>query len=108
MIFLEIAVVVLLVLLNGFFAMSELAVVLSRPSRLLQLANSGSKGRGSLWIYLAIQVAFYLRFRSALRSSAFSLAPSAGPLWRASWATVWKRSQLLRRMASRLQSHWSS
>jgi magnesium and cobalt exporter, CNNM family len=44
MIFFEIAVVLLLVLLNGFFAMSELAVVSSRPTRLRQLANSGSKG----------------------------------------------------------------
>ena len=42
---LEIAVVLLLVLLNGFFAMSELAVVSSRPTRLRQLANSGSRVR---------------------------------------------------------------
>ena len=41
---LEIAVVVLLVLLNGFLAMSELAVVSSRRTRLERLAASGLAG----------------------------------------------------------------
>jgi putative hemolysin len=41
MIALEIAVVGLIVLLNGFFAMSELAIVSSRRPRLQQLAASG-------------------------------------------------------------------
>ncbi|MFZ9935387.1 MAG: CNNM domain-containing protein, partial [Arenimonas sp.] len=35
----EIAIVILLVLLNGFFALSEMAVVTSRKSRLKQLAQ---------------------------------------------------------------------
>jgi putative hemolysin len=41
---LEIIVVVLLVLLNGFFAMSELAIVSSRRGRLERLAADGSAG----------------------------------------------------------------
>ena len=41
---LEIFVVVLLVLLNGFFAMSELAIVSSRQGRLERLAGDGSVG----------------------------------------------------------------
>jgi len=40
----EIAVVLLLILLNGFFAMSELAVVNSRRGRLEQLAAQGHRG----------------------------------------------------------------
>lgn len=40
----EISVVVLLILLNGFFAMSELAIVSARRTRLKQLADDGSKG----------------------------------------------------------------
>ena len=41
---LEIAVIVLLVLLNGAFAMSELAIVSSRRSRLVALQRKGSAG----------------------------------------------------------------
>ena len=41
---LEIVVVVLLVLLNGFFAMSELAIVSARQGRLERLAADGSAG----------------------------------------------------------------
>ncbi len=41
---LELAIVGLLILLNGFFAMSELALVSSRPGRLRQLAESGNRG----------------------------------------------------------------
>lgn len=40
----EIAVLVALVLLNGFFAMSELAVVSARRPRLKMLADGGSRG----------------------------------------------------------------
>ena len=40
----EIAVVVFLVLLNGFFAMSELAIVSSRRARLKPLAEGGHRG----------------------------------------------------------------
>jgi len=41
---LEIAVVLALVLLNGFFAMSEIAVVSARPARLETLARKGGRG----------------------------------------------------------------
>ncbi|MFT4183179.1 MAG: hemolysin family protein [Rhizobium sp.] len=41
---LEIAIVVLLTILNGVLAMSELAVVSSRPARLKVLADQGSRG----------------------------------------------------------------
>lgn len=44
MVYLEIAVVLLLILLNGFFAMSELAVVSARKGRLQQLARDGRRG----------------------------------------------------------------
>lgn len=44
MITLEIAVIILLSLLNGFFAMSELAVVSARRVRLQQMAEDGSRG----------------------------------------------------------------
>src|SRR5512147_2191144 len=43
-VFFEIVIILLLVLLNGFFAMSELAVVSSRKGRLKQMANEGSRG----------------------------------------------------------------
>ncbi|MGE0748327.1 MAG: hemolysin family protein [Rhodospirillales bacterium] len=44
---LEIAVVGLLILINGFFAMSELALVSSRRGRLQQLAQTGRRGAAS-------------------------------------------------------------
>ncbi|MGB4102029.1 MAG: hemolysin family protein [Alphaproteobacteria bacterium] len=40
----ELAIVLLLILLNGFFAMAELAIVSARRARLKQLADDGSKG----------------------------------------------------------------
>lgn len=40
----EIVVVLVLILLNGFFAMSEIAIVSSRKSKLEQAAANGSKG----------------------------------------------------------------
>lgn len=43
-VWLEIAIVVGLTLLNGFFAMAELAIVSSRRIRLQQMAESGSQG----------------------------------------------------------------
>ena len=44
MLFWELLIVFLLILLNGFFAMSELAVVSSRRMRLEQMAQNGSTG----------------------------------------------------------------
>jgi magnesium and cobalt exporter, CNNM family len=43
-VWLELAIVVGLILLNGFFAMAEMAVVSSRRLRLQQLAEAGSRG----------------------------------------------------------------
>lgn len=40
----EISIIALLILLNGFFAMSELAVVSARRARLQQMAQAGSRG----------------------------------------------------------------
>lgn len=44
MVSLELAAVLFLILLNGFFAMSELAVVSARKIRLQQMAEEGSRG----------------------------------------------------------------
>lgn len=44
MIALEVAIVLLLVLLNGFFAMAELAVVSARRGRLQRMAREGNRG----------------------------------------------------------------
>jgi putative hemolysin len=44
MLYIEIAVVVVLICVNGLLAMSELAVVSSRPSRLSAMADKGSVG----------------------------------------------------------------
>ncbi|MFM7442592.1 MAG: CNNM domain-containing protein, partial [Tabrizicola sp.] len=42
--FLEIAIVFILTLVNGVLAMSELAIVSSRPARLKVMADNGSRG----------------------------------------------------------------
>ncbi|MBB3399424.1 CBS domain containing-hemolysin-like protein [Rhizobium sp. BK538] len=41
---LEISIVILLTIVNGVLAMSELAVVSARPARLKVLADQGSRG----------------------------------------------------------------
>ena len=40
----DVAIILALILVNGLFAMSELAIVSARPARLQALVNSGSKG----------------------------------------------------------------
>ena len=45
MLYLEIAIVVVLICLNGLLAMSELAVVSSRPARLKAMIDRGVQGR---------------------------------------------------------------
>ncbi|MFM6988169.1 MAG: hemolysin family protein [Arenimonas sp.] len=45
---LELAIVLVLILLNGFFALSEMAVVTSRKSRLKQLAQGSSRAKAAL------------------------------------------------------------
>src|SRR3569832_1564360 len=44
MVTLEIAVVVILIVINGFLAMAELAIVSSRPARLKMMADQGTGG----------------------------------------------------------------
>ena len=43
----DLLVLLLLVILNGLFAMSEIAVISSRDARLQKLANEGRRGAGS-------------------------------------------------------------
>ncbi|MFO1120663.1 MAG: CNNM domain-containing protein, partial [Rhodospirillales bacterium] len=43
----DLIIILLLILLNGFFAMSELALVSSRRARLKQFADEGRRGAGS-------------------------------------------------------------
>lgn len=45
--FFEIAVIVALILMNGLFAMTEIAVVSARPMRLKTLAGQGARGAGA-------------------------------------------------------------
>ena len=47
MLYLEIGTVVVLILVNGFLAMSELAIVSARPARLRAMADRGVKGASS-------------------------------------------------------------
>lgn len=45
--YIEIAIVILLTLINGLFAMSELAIVSARPARLKLMVNRGNKAAGT-------------------------------------------------------------
>src|SRR3984885_11959693 len=44
MLTLQLSIVFLLILINGFFAMAEIALVTARPARLQPLASGGSRG----------------------------------------------------------------
>src|SRR5271168_1578501 len=44
MLTLQLSIVLLLILVNGFFAMAEIALVSARPARLQPLAAAGSRG----------------------------------------------------------------
>src|SRR5271170_2549730 len=44
MLLLHLSIILFLILLNGFFAMAEIALVSARPARLQPLADSGSGG----------------------------------------------------------------
>jgi hypothetical protein len=72
-IFIELAIIFVLVLANGFFAASELAVMSSRRSRLEDQANARKSGADKALILLVS------------RSSARCPVRSAGPGWAASW-----------------------
>ena len=64
-VFFEIVIIVLLILLNGFFAMSEMAVVSSRTGRLKQMAKEGNRGARPRLGSPMIRGAFCRPFRSA-------------------------------------------
>jgi len=49
----EIAIVILLTLVNGLFAMSELAIVSARPARLKLMMNKGNKAAGTALLLAA-------------------------------------------------------
>ncbi|HEV7417289.1 MAG TPA: CNNM domain-containing protein, partial [Tianweitania sediminis] len=44
MVYIEVLIVVVLIIINGLLAMSELAIVSSRPARLKAMADKGSTG----------------------------------------------------------------
>ena len=66
-VFLELAIVVGLILLNGFFAMAELAIVSSRRIRLQQMAEAGTRAPRAPWHSPIIRAAFCPPSRSASR-----------------------------------------
>jgi putative hemolysin len=85
MIWQEILIILLLILLNGFFALSELAVVSSRRARLLQYAEEGRRGAATAirlaedptGFLSAVQVGITL---IAILSGAYGEAALAAPL----------------------------
>ena len=90
----QIAVIVLLILLNGFFAMSETALVSSRKARLRQRAEEGEKGaRAALELadspnrFLStVQIGISL---IGVLAGAFGGAALAGPLAEALRGVPW-------------------
>lgn len=63
----EILIIIGLILLNGVFSMSEVAMISARKSRLSTDAKKGSKAARKLWTCLAIPTDFCLPYRLALR-----------------------------------------
>lgn len=81
----QIAIVFVLILINGFFAMSELAVVSARPVRLRQLAKDGHTGAATALDLAEEPTAFLSTVQVwislvAIISGAYSGATFAGPL----------------------------
>ena len=62
----EALIILVLILLNGFFAMAEIAVVSSQKVRLKQLAREGTGRPGGPWNWPMLRPAFYPPSRSAL------------------------------------------
>jgi putative hemolysin len=62
----EILVLTILILVNGFFALSEIALVSSKRMRLEQRKNEGSKGAKVALNYLIIPKTFCLQFKLGL------------------------------------------
>jgi putative hemolysin len=89
----DIALLLFLILLNGVLAMSEIAVVSSRQSRLQKLADDGQPGcLARRWRCITSRRSFCPPFRSASPRSASSVAPSARRGWRRRWRLADARS----------------
>ena len=69
MLTLQLSIVLLLILLNGFFAMAEIALVSARPARLQPLAAQGNRGAEAALELKATRRGSSRRCRSASRSS---------------------------------------
>ena len=88
----ELLILLVLILLNGFFAMSEMAVVSSRKTRLQQWANDKRPGAGSA-LALASQPSFFLSTIQVgitligITSGAFGEAALSADL--AQWLSQW-------------------
>ncbi len=72
----ELATVIVLIVINGLLAMSELAIVSSRPARLAILVEKKSPAHAVPWRSPPIPENFSPRFRSASRWWAFCLVRS--------------------------------
>jgi len=59
----ELLIISLLILLNGFFALSEIALVSSKKTRLEQLKNAGKKGSRTALRLLKIPKVFFHQSR---------------------------------------------
>jgi CBS domain containing-hemolysin-like protein len=101
---LDVAIIVLLVMLNGVFAMSELAIVSSRRPRLRALAKAGRKGAQTA-LDLAADPG---RFLSASLSSASSPALIRARAWADRSASASSRSGSNRSRPRASASPWSS
>jgi CBS domain containing-hemolysin-like protein len=66
-----------LILLDGVFSMSELAVVSSKRMRLEKLSQNGAKARAPRFSSPTVQAAFSQQYRLVLPLSAFLTAPMA-------------------------------
>jgi putative hemolysin len=87
MLYLEIGTVVVLILVNGFLAMSELAIVSARPARLRAMADRGVKGASSALALAADPGRFLSTVQTGITlvgvlSGAFSGAALGGRLGR--------------------------
>ena len=70
MVYIELGIVAVLIVINGLLAMSELAMVSSRPARLAALVEKNVGVHGAPWPWRPIPASFSRLSRSALRSSA--------------------------------------
>jgi len=64
---LELAIIVFLILLNGLFALSELAVISSRPARIKAMIESGKHGSLRALGLPPTQGVFFRLYKLALR-----------------------------------------